>query len=383
MNDDSRQMVDKKDYLEVNLDDKMVKRIYTIGILVSKTNKRLKKSLDSILDLMKYCKNDQVCVFSLKGINREKQIIHGYVYCTYQKVWKPSTFKVPDAIINRISLTDEWETFFKKMIGCKMINNFTFSKWEMYKWLSGNAKLGKYLPVTRLICDPKDIIDFLEQHEGGYIKPNRGSYGRGIIKVWKHENYYKVDSRENKEQKVSLNMNLEELKTYFVKLCKKRNYIIQQVIDLYIAYRPIDFRLILVKDGSGEWKDAGLIARKGKKNEIVSNTGLVKSGNTALQNLLLMRRHEAIECRKKMTEISLEAVKEMEKYGGVNGNLGNLGIDLGIDKNRNLWIIEINHRNPRHQMAVDAGDSGIYFNAIKLMMDYANTLAHEPKDEHN
>lgn len=370
-----------QNYLSQSVDEHSVEKKYTIGLLVARSDKRLKKYLNSLIELADFYNHGEVVVFSRQGISREQEIIKGYVYIAKEKKWIKSTFPIPDAIINRISLNRKWELYFKRVIGCKMINNFTFSKWEMYEWLSRKPEFNEYLPFTKLINDPQDINDFLDQYKEGYIKPIIGSYGKGIYKISKVDEAFKLDLSRNKKKTKPMYLNQEELITYFGKICKRRNYLIQQVIDLYIADRPIDFRIITVKNGLGEWRDLGLIARKGRKDEIVSNTGSVKSGKAALQNLLSIPRKEAINLRKKMLHVSLEAAKEIEKYGGRNGNLGNLGIDLGIDRNQNLWLIEINHRNPRHRMAVDAGENGMFFNANKSLMDFAINLAQLSKDE--
>ena len=367
-------MNDKSRLKEETVKNDMVQNSFVIGILVSKYNRKLKESLKHLNDLGGiYKKGLQVGAFSLEGINRDKQMIKGFLYDG--GIWKPSTFSMPDAIINRISLNHKWESFFSKTLGSRMVNNFTFNKWEMYKWLSINSNLRKHLPITQLVNCNQDIIDFLGKYNEGIIKPISGTYGKGIVKVSKHEENFKVDANRQKKEENSLCLNHEELEVYLNTKFKSGKYIIQQVINLYVGKRPIDFRLIMVKVGIGEWRDLGLIARKGNKNEIVSNIGLVKRGDLALRNLLSIPRNEAIETRKKMTQVSFDAVKEMERYRGCNGNLGNLGIDLALDRNQNLWIIEINHRNPRHQMAVDAGEDEIYFNSNKLIMDYVHKLA--------
>ena len=366
MNDESR-------FKEEIVKGDIVQNSFVIGILVAKNNRKLKESLNHLNDLGAIYKKGQVGAFSLEGINRDKQMIKGFLYD--QGIWRPSTFSMPDAIINRISLNRKWESFFRETVGRRMMNNFTFNKWEMYKWLSNNSNLRKHLPITRLVNCPQDITDFLGQYNEGIIKPISGTYGKGIFKVSKHEESFKVEVSRQQEQENSLYLNHDELEVYFSSKFKRGKYIIQQVINLYVGKSPIDFRLILVKVGIGEWKDLGLIARKGNKNGIVSNLGLVKRGDLALRNLLSIPRYEAIETRNKMTQVSFDAAMEMEKYGGCNGNLGNLGIDLGLDRNQNLWIIEINHRNPRHQMAVDAGEDEIYANSNKFIMDYVHKLA--------
>lgn len=355
-----------------------IEDFYVIGILASQSDVKLKESLNKLIDLGGIYSKGQVVAFSLEGINRDNKMIKGYLY--NQGMWNSSTFSMPDSIINRIYLNRKWEGFFRKIIGRRMINNFTLNKWEMYKRLSTNSKLKKHLPITRLVTSPKDIFDFLGQYNEGIIKPVIGSCGKGIFKVSKHAEIFKVDSSLlQKEKKNSLYLNREEVEDFFKPICTMRKYIVQQVIDLYVGNSPIDFRLIMVKNGLEQWTDLGLIARKGSRNGIVSNIGFVRSGNLAFQNLLSISEYKAIEIRKMMTQVSLDAAKEMETYRKRNGNLGNLGIDLGVDKNQHLWIIEINQRNPGHRMAVDAGEYEMYSNSNKLIMDYAHKLAESRK----
>ncbi|WP_216830689.1 YheC/YheD family endospore coat-associated protein [Alkalihalobacterium elongatum] len=344
-----------------------------IGILAAKTNWKLKRVLHQLKDLAELS-TGQVIAFSLKGVKRKQNKVKGYVYWKEKGIWKETTVKMPDAIINRITLTRKWQQFFRELLGTRMINNFTFSKWKMYEWLSTDPTLSKHLPVTQKILTTKDIINFLEQYNEAIIKPINSSFGKGIYKITKQENEYLVEYN-SKKQCNSLVFTSEELINYFNNKRINKKYIIQKLINLYIGNHPVDFRLIMVKNGYGEWEDVGLIARKGIKNGVISNSGNLKIGTFALQNLLLIPRFEAIKIRKRLTEISLSAVHYLEKQAGVDANIGNVGIDLAIDCAWNLWIIEINHRNPRHRMAMDAGFSGIYEYSNKLLIDYANLLA--------
>ncbi|MFX3673494.1 MAG: YheC/YheD family protein [Paenisporosarcina sp.] len=339
---------------------------FMIGVLGARSNKKLKKHLHNLKDLGDTYKNGKLGVFSLKGINRNKQTIKGYLYNDGK--WKLATFSMPHAVINRISLNKKWERFFRRTLGNRMVNNFTFNKWDMYERLSKHPSLDKHLPVTRFVNGPQDIFGFLGQHNEGYIKPINGTKGKGVFKVSKHEQVYKVET-SLKDPNDALYLNHEELEEFFTTKCKKRKYIIQQAIDINVGKRPMDFRLIMIKDGEGVWRDLGIVAKKGRKNGIVSSGEEEISGNTIL-NLLSNPRFEVIKIREQMTRISLNAAKEMEKHGGFNGNLGNLGFDLGLDRNQNLWIIEINNRNPDHRIAFDVGDEETYMNSNKLLIDY-------------
>ncbi|UTR13564.1 YheC/YheD family protein [Salipaludibacillus sp. LMS25] len=348
-----------------------------IGILAAPTNKKLKKKLSRLVDLADCCENGAVIAFSLQGIIKHDGIINGYLYSRTDRTWRCLTSPLPDAVINRITLKTEWQDYFKHTLGANMINNLTFNKWDMYEWLSSSPYFNHFLPLTWLMTEPTDISRFVTLHNQCYIKSVNGSYGKGIFKVSKDEKGYKMETVSSRHMKrTSLYGNEQDIIAHFARYSRKHNmFILQHVIDLYVANRPIDFRLIVVKDGSGQWRDVGLLARKGRKYDIVSHSGLVKNGYSALRNMLTLTRDEAKRLSQKMSEVGLEAAKEMERLGGHEGNLGNLGIDFGIDQERRLFIIEINHRNPRHRMAVDAGETMIYKKANTLLADYATKLA--------
>ncbi|WP_026674851.1 YheC/YheD family endospore coat-associated protein [Alkalihalobacterium bogoriense] len=352
----------------------------TIGLLVSRANKKLRQRILDLTDLAECSIGGEVVAFSLKGIRKTTNVINGYVYSTKEKNWNRSIFPMPDAIINQISLSHKWERYFTKVVGEKMINNFTFSKWELYEWLSQHNNYHNYLPYTERLDEPNKVLTFLQEKQEAYLKPIFGSYGKGIMKITKQEDVFQVKVRSKKKVK-TFYWNEKELLLCIQKTCKPNTYIIQQVIDLYIRNRPIDFRLITVKNGGGEWENIGLLARKGSEGEIVSNTGVVKAGNSGLQNLLSLPKWKAIELRTKMSQLAVGMAQQMEKYKSEGGNLGNLGFDFAVDKNQNLWMIEMNHRNPRHQMAVDTGMHAMYVQANQLMMEYATSIAQQSSFE--
>ncbi|MED1602504.1 YheC/YheD family protein [Alkalihalophilus marmarensis] len=349
-----------------------VEEEWKVGIIVSKTTKKLMNALKQLEELEAVCKCGKLVAFSLKGIDKKMLTVLGYTFCREQRTWEPIVCEMPRVVINRISLDTGWACFFRFHLGERMINNFSFSKWEMYQWLSQHPTLINYLPKTSLVKTGYELLLLLDQDEKGYLKPIGRSFGNGIYKIAKQANkMYKV---EDKNQ-AALLLSESELLDFFEKNCKKEGYIFQQMLDLTIGNHPVDFRLIFMKDGNTKWKDLGLILKKGVQGGIISNRGQVKEGTSALKNIFLFSNRKALELRKEMSDIAKMAVSEMELYGGPNSNLGNVGMDIGIDKNNKLWIIEINHRNPRHSMASKAGLENIYQQTNVQLIDYAYALA--------
>lgn len=139
--------------------------------------------------------------------------------------------------------------------------------------------------------------------------------------------------------------------------------------------RTIDFRALIVKDQYGVWQDIGIVARHGVKGSITSNVstgGSAELAQITLKNMLKLSDEEVSKFRKKMSNIAVNAAKALEESGI---SCGNLGIDIGLDINENIWIIEINNRDPNHTIALDAKDRQMFFRARLLNMLYAKKLA--------
>lgn len=57
------------------------------GILAAKTNRKLKKSLYQLKNMGELYKNGHFMAFFLKGINRDKHRIKGYIYDSSKRIW--------------------------------------------------------------------------------------------------------------------------------------------------------------------------------------------------------------------------------------------------------------------------------------------------------
>jgi len=171
--------------------------------------------------------------------------------------------------------------------------------------------------------------------------------------------------------------------SYVDKHLPPNTYLIQEAIDLLsINGRIIDFRLMLIKDHIGQWSNMGLLCRYGAKNSIVSNIttgGFAEWGKTALKRILHINGKSASKWTGRMTDLSLQAAREIEKHGI---QCGNLGFDLAIDKNKKLWLIEINNQNPDHVIAILAGRTDKFLQARHANMSYARKLAGFPLYNH-
>jgi glutathione synthase/RimK-type ligase-like ATP-grasp enzyme len=167
-----------------------------------------------------------------------------------------------------------------------------------------------------------------------------------------------------------------DFKAIVGKLFEPGNYIIQQGLEL-ISFKGgiVDFRCAMQKNEAFEWVCNGIFARTGAKESIVSN---ISDGGTALPSLELMKEIfnlseiEAFNMKNSIISVCSKACMALDEYGL---NLGTLGLDIGIDKNRNIWLIEINNRRPHPRIALRANDIQSYYAIMSGPMHYAKALA--------
>ena len=73
-----------------------------------------------------------------------------------------------------------------------------------------------------------------------------------------------------------------------------------------------------------------------------------------------------------MESLAVKACESLEKTGM---HLGNIGMDIGLNRSGHLWIIEINNRGPDMTIALDAGDREMYYRIKSAPLDYAKWLS--------
>ena len=317
-----------------------------------------------------------ILAFTAEGINPEKLLIEGYIYNPDAMQWEHGFYPYPAAVFKRAGLSKTLRDHFSSLLGPKVFNSYIFNKWEMYCWLSQFKASKQYLPETILYEKPEDVIWFLKNYGQAFIKPIYGSQGLGIFIASQIENNYIFKYRENGNLHKRIITKGKEANNFIRKMLLKNRYLIQQSISLLEHEgRIIDFRMLLVKNLYGSWQDCSLIARYGRVGNYVSNIsdgGKAELAEDTFRNILKLPETQIYGLRKRVANICIEAANNLEKCGL---HVGNLGIDIAIDQDFNIWIIEINNKDPNHTIAIDAKDRQSFYQIKKANMQYAKYLA--------
>lgn len=350
-----------------------------IGILVSTEDKNItERRLYSMKDYVReYSKlHGAVVVFALDKTDTTNLLIEGYCYHPSTDFWQRGIFPYPSSIYRTIGLSAKWRNHFLSVIGDVMFNNVYFNKWEMYQWFSMNEEIGFHLPYTQIYKSNMDIADIVKTYGRIYIKPVLGLRGHGIAQASIENGSYVVKFRDNgKNDRIDFETP-DETNQFLKQRLNGNRYLIQKALDL-LEYegRIVDFRCIMQKSGTNKWECREIIGRCGEKGSVVSN---ISSGGRAFRAVDILNRINCSckvdnqELIDKIKYLSIKICSILDEYGV---NCGMLGLDIGIDKQWNLWLIEINNRDPDPSIALDIRDRKLYYTLKTGQLYYAKSLA--------
>ncbi|GAX90758.1 YheC/YheD family protein [Effusibacillus lacus] len=356
-----------------------------IGILAAARERGMKYRVDPSkknLYLSNYTYHyDQIrgaiLAFSNKGINPTRLKIHGYMYNPENKQWIKGVYRYPASLLKKVRLADDLRSHFRTVLGKDCIfNTPILDKWEMHEMFAQSEAVSPYLPETILYLKPSDIDAFINNHSKAYINPIRGSDGRGIIKVSNDGDSILVEFRDGDNNRELRFKGTSESSQFFERQLKSRQHLIQKAVDLMVAgSRIIDFRLVLVKNETGEWQEMGIFGKYGPTNAVVTNInrgGTAEPANITLRNVLKAGENETNVMMTEMCRLGFEIAKTFESCGIQSANLG---IDIALDKGGKMWLIEVNNLDPGHSIAETAGDKDLHYRIRLTNMLFAKRLA--------
>lgn len=322
------------------------KRKNYIGLLVP--------SLRKAAILRKYAayqSHSPLFAFSPKSIHWKSKRITGLEYVNGK--WSKRTFPFPKAIYN-CCYGDKRALLkrFEKTIGPQKCFNALcrFSKWTVYQILA-DSPWKSYLPESHLY-DATKLTAFLDSYKTAFLKPHYGSKGQGIFRVeLSPTGIYTLSEQTWDPSFVTSDPSalLSQLET---KIGLKK-YLIQEEITMKkVNDRSIDFRVMVQKNGAGQWAITGELVRFANKQSYLSNL-FTKSDmlQNVLTSLYSTKPRKAAAIQNKIHEVCLGVADKLDQH---YGHIAELGIDVTIDRNDQIRLIEVNGR-PSKMIFKDLG----------------------------
>ena len=249
--------------------------------------------------------------------------------------------------------------------GSIVFNPIMPGKAAMQRILLRNPVAGVKVPDTKVIRDYSTLQTMLQKHGMVYVKPSGGYGGRMVFRIaQKHRLYHVRCDRFVHGEKMESMVREQELVSFYQRFLAKRVQLVQEEIPrLMIAERNMDFRVVLCRDGQGQWKMIGIIPKLAAKEGVVTN--LVGGGErvmlSKLQEYLSPQKIAMITRHLKETSLALS-----NRLRLAYPSFGLVGYDLGVSADGQVWFIEMNPK-PARSLLYPAMKEEL----AKLLVDYA------------
>lgn len=291
-------------------------------------------------------------VFGEQHINWEQGTMEGYFF--HDNAWQTVEVPFPNVVYDRLPNRKSEEN--PKLIKVRnrlqkeylipWYNPGFFNKLDIYERLQQDSSVTAYLPETYPFTSFSSIETLLSKFGHVVIKPKNGSLGHGVHQVIydKHTNdyfcRYQDETGTNRLRKYS---SLERLfQSVFATQSLDRMIVQQGIHLLRIDQRPVDFRVHTNKDEHGEWQIsaiAGKIAGQGSVTTHARSGGEIKTVGE------IFPKEEAENFSEKLSKAALLLSKALDY--NIEGIIGEIGFDLGIDRNGDVWLFEANSKPGR------------------------------------
>jgi hypothetical protein len=289
-----------------------------------------------------------VYVFTPGGIDWTRQKVTGYLYDEKLDAWQEATLPFPHVVYNRIP-TRKWEkqSEVKKTLDqlsnlrhITLFNRRFFNKQTLFNLLEGNPEAAPFLPDTKRLDSFSRLKSFTVKYPIVYLKPVLGKAGEGIMRLDTHLQRWRL-RRVHEQRSVTKHFEtLQEVWTYVKKRIKNKHYLIQQGISLaHYKGRPFDIRVLVQKNGSGDWDVTGIGIRHAGANSITTHVprgGSIQSPKKVLGELF-SEQEEQVLAKIKLAALTITRCLDKEL-----DSLAEMSMDLGLTREGRLWFFEAN-----------------------------------------
>ncbi|WP_127585236.1 YheC/YheD family endospore coat-associated protein [Paenibacillus koleovorans] len=332
-----------------------------VGILtMHDSEEQFRGNRANFIDLIRtgYEMGVSICVITMKDLKPRNKRIIAHVYNVPSDSWSQQWIAVPHVLYNRIpSRSDEESPDVQQTLqACmrnpqiRLFNPSYFDKWTLFEWLNKGKHTAKYIPLTRKMTNAEELETLLRTFPVLYLKPVRGKAGQGIMRVRRavtrplRKTEFRLSVQGNRASQLYKTATVSQLWTRVQEEMENGEYIVQQGITLARhKRRKFDLRLLVQKNGKGEWKLTGIGARLAGKMSITTHVprgGSIDDPEKLLASTFGWEGARRILLRAKRAALTI--ARQIEKKSG--HLLGEMSMDMGVDTSGSIWFFEANSK---------------------------------------
>ncbi|QVK21768.1 YheC/YheD family protein [Mycoplasmatota bacterium] len=282
--------------------------------------------------------------FTVDNVDLINEKIKACYFNYVNNKWEERIFDFPD-LINVRTLFNNIKVDYKYRIKkLKKINEIAFfngkkafGKYETYKAMNFFKDTKDLHPLTFLYEGEESLQKIFECHNIAFVKYDFGSGGKSVIRLKKMNNIFECEIGDENHTVKSFN-SINEIKKFIEKKLGNKNIIIQKGINLdKYNNRTYDLRVIMQKDETLNWKIGLIVMRLAEEGKNITNTNLGADRiviNPKIINEMLPKVSEDL-----LTQFVNKCAKSIEAYFG---QAGEMGLDIGVDDNGEIYLIEVN-----------------------------------------
>ncbi|MDR7001410.1 YheC/YheD family protein [Neobacillus niacini] len=334
-------------YIGVHVKSKVINSL--IKQKVSRNNKRLQK--------MNKIAKTNLYFFSEIDVDYISKKIKGVFYNTQTRKWTVADFPFPDVYYNRRGEKKDnkdvqtvRETF-EKMGIAKINSNHFYNKWYSHQELDKNEELRPHLPKTILYKTESNLVNMFKDTSSLFLKSLRQNNGKGIMSVTKKTNCYEYKYFIERGLKEGTASTLEELIQIILSFYTDSEFIVQKQIDLLqYNHATLDLRCDVQRNGKGELECVSYAVRVSAKNSHITNTRTnpnIYPFETFFKEKLEFSDEEMLRLKNRLERLLFTIYEKLELNFG---SYGEMGIDIGIDKEGRLWLFECNMKPGKNSL---------------------------------
>lgn len=321
-----------------------------------------------------------VYFFTPEALQEERNAIQGWVY---DEGWRKLSLPVADVINNRLTSrkaenkpsVQHFLAEVKSRYGTHFFNEKFLDKTEVFEALAHDPALQRYLPESHALSGFNQLKKMCGSYHSVFLKPVRGSLGKGILRISREEGGgYRLYSTTAMGTRKQSYPNLAKLFQSIAPKMKTTRFQIQQGLQLMeVSRRPVDFRALVQKNGTGKWGVTSIVARTAGSNHFVSN--LARGGSLSTVREALAKGSLPAGVREsaqvQLPKAALAIARGIETH--IPAHFGELGIDLALDQSGRIWLLEVNSK-PSKNDNTPLNDQKIR-PSVKQMILYCRYLA--------
>lgn len=215
-------------------------------------------------------------------------------------------------------------------------------KWKCHVALSQFADMSELLPETISWQSPRDLKTMLAKHPVVLAKPDAGSRGQGICRIWaRGDGRYNIHLSE--EDTPEPLRNLHDIYRLCTLYAGGQKLLLQQEISLARTSEDerCDMRISVAKNRQGAWEVTQSYLRAGRPGKFTTNWHQGSRSVTLPEGLTLIGI-PAASVEQIQGRIFAAALLVATRLEQSFGRMTEMGIDMALDSGQSLWLIEAN-----------------------------------------